>query len=380
MEVCKQLIKNLMEKNLIINKGKNDTSESFKTVEKNAENINAPKSATTKINNKITESNEKIAFNEEEDTLNGLGSYVNEKFHDMLINLIKKEVDVAVSKINTKAESSVNNNSYIKDIMVFQTKEIENLRNQLANIKNGNDTHNENPMKDLITAQNKSIEFLSDELASKDIIIQMLLQEKDSNKSSKEKCNKDTIIENNEVSEKFKRNTQKVEGSKHKRSVLILGDSMLKDIEPTKVRNGVKNNVKVYLKAFPGATTNHMISYANPSKEFNNELIILHCGTNDLRSNKQPNVIAKDITDLAMDLKTEENDVMVSCIAPRRDNLNQKAIKVNELLQSLCSNHNIHTIDNSNIKTNFHLNNSGLHLNYAGTYVLGGNIVNAINI
>ena len=155
---------------------------------------------------------------------------------------------------------------------------------------------------------------------------------------------------------------------------------MLKDIEPTKVRNGVKNNVKVYVKAFPGATTNHMKSYANPSKEFNNDLIILHCGTNDLRSNKQPNVIAKDITDLAMDLKSEENDVMVSCIAPRRDNLNQKAIKVNELLQSLCSDHNIHTIDNSNIKTNFHLNNSGLHLNYAGTYVLGGNIVNAINI
>ena len=81
-----------------------------------------------------------------------------------------------------------------------------------------------------------------------------------------------------------------------------------------------------------------------------------------------------------MDLKSEKNDVMISCIAPRRDNLNQKAIKVNELLQSLCPDHNIHTIDNSNIKTNFHLNNSGLHLNYAGTYVLGGNIVKAIII
>ena len=34
MEVCKQLIKYLLEKNLIINKGKNHTSESFKIVEK----------------------------------------------------------------------------------------------------------------------------------------------------------------------------------------------------------------------------------------------------------------------------------------------------------------------------------------------------------
>ena len=204
MEVCKQLIKNLMEKNLITNNGKNDTSESFKIVEKNVEKINVPKSAATKMDIKITESNEKIAFSEEKDTLNGLGSYINERFHhNVLINLIKKEVDVAVSKINTKAESLVNNNSYIKDIMVFQTKEIENLRNQLANIKNGNDIHNENPMKDLITAQNKNIEFLRDELASKDKIIQMLLQEKDSNRSTREKCNKDTIIENREVSEKF---------------------------------------------------------------------------------------------------------------------------------------------------------------------------------
>ena len=192
-----------MEKNLIINKGKNDTSESFKIVEKNVEKNNVPKSAATKIDNQITESNGKIAFSEEEDTLNGLGSYINEKSHNVLINLIKKEVDVAVSKINTKAESLVNNNSYITDIMGFQTKEIENLRNQLANIKNGNDIHNENPMKDLITPQNKNIEFLRDELASKDKIIQMLLQEKDSNRSTKEKCNKDTIIENREVSEKF---------------------------------------------------------------------------------------------------------------------------------------------------------------------------------
>ena len=155
---------------------------------------------------------------------------------------------------------------------------------------------------------------------------------------------------------------------------------MLKDIEPTKVRNGVKNNVKVYVKAFPGATTNHMKSYANPSKEFNNDLIILHCGTNDLRSNKQPTVIAKDITELAMDLQSEKMILWYPVLHQDVIIWIKKLSKLKLLLQSLCSDHNIHTIDNSNIKTNFHLNNSGLHLNYAGTYVLGGNIVNAMNI
>ena len=49
-----------------------------------------------------------------------------------------------------------------------------------------------------------------------------------------------------------------------------------------------------------------MKSYANPSKEYNNDLMFLHCGTNDLRSNKQPNEIAKEIADLAIDLKTDK--------------------------------------------------------------------------
>ena len=111
---------------------------------------------------------------------------------------------------------------------------------------------------------------------------------------------------------------------------------MTKDIDQGKVRKGLHNNEKVYIISFPGATTNHMQSYANPSKEFNNDLIILHCGTNDLRSNKQPNEIANEIAGLAIDLKTEKNDVMVSSIAPRRDKLNQKVINVNNLLFSLC--------------------------------------------
>ena len=67
---------------------------------------------------------------------------------------------------------------------------------------------------------------------------------------------------------------------------------------------------------------------------------------------------------------------MVSSIAPRRDKLNQKGINVN----NLCLEHNIHLIDNSNVKTDFHLNNSELHLNFKGTYGLRGNFMNAINI
>ena len=281
---------------------------------------------------KVLTKEEKIStVTEVDSTLNALGDFIDDKFYDVLINLIKKEVGNAVNNIS-KVDF---NNSYHQDIMDFQTKEIDNLRTQLANDK----SHKENYLKEidndmlnyhkdtlkyLFETQKKDIEFLRNELLSKDKIIQMLLQEKD---------NKTT-----EVPSEVKRNVFKIADGKNnstepikktengvinrKRSILIMGDSMIKDIDQSKVRKGLHNNEKVYIKSFPGATTNHMKSYTNPSKEYNNDLVILHCGTNDLRSNKHPEEIAKEITDLAVDLKTENNDLMVSSIAPRHDKLN----------------------------------------------------------
>ena len=258
---------------------------------------------------------EKISsVTEVDSTLNALGDFIDDKFYDVLINLIKKEVENAVNNIS-KVDF---NNSYHKDIMDFQTKEIGNLRTQLANAKSHKDNYlkeidndmlnyHKDTLKDLIETQKKDIEFLRNELLSKDKIIQMLLQEKD---------NKTT-----EVPSEVKRNVFKIADGKNNSTEPIKKNrerrnqpqeiNRIKDIDQSKVRKGLHNNEKVYIKSFPGATTNHMKSYTNPSKEYNSDLVILHCRTNDLRSNKHPEEIAKEITDLAIDLMTENNDVMV---------------------------------------------------------------------
>ena len=70
-----------------------------------------------------------------------------------------------------------------------------------------------------------------------------------------------------------------------------------------------------------------MHSYVQPSTELNNDLVILHCCTNDLRSEKQP---------LESDMKSNNNEVMVSDLIPRRDKLHGKGKEVNKLLQYLC--------------------------------------------
>ena len=71
---------------------------------------------------------------------------------------------------------------------------------------------------------------------------------------------------------------------------------------------------------------------------------------------------------------------MISGLVPRRDKFNDKGIEVNKYLLSLCAENDFNFIDNSNINIETHLNTSGLHLNFRGTYILGGNFVNAIKL
>ena len=107
---------------------------------------------------------------------------------------------------------------------------------------------------------------------------------------------------------------------------------MLKGIEQQKLRKGLNNKERVFVKHFSGATVEDMKNDVIPSKKkYENDLVILLVGTNDLRDQKAATEIAKEIVELAIDMKTEKNDIMISGIIPRRDNLNGKAMEVNKL-------------------------------------------------
>ena len=69
---------------------------------------------------------------------------------------------------------------------------------------------------------------------------------------------------------------------------------------------------------------------------------------------------------------------MIFGIVPRRDKYHTKGIEVNKCLSTLCTTYNFHYINNSNINTNIHLDMSGLHLSFEGTFILGSNFVDAI--
>ena len=104
-------------------------------------------------------------------------------------------------------------------------------------------------------------------------------------------------------------------------------------------------------------------------RDFDTDHIILHCGTNDLNSDRTSSQIAREIIDLAISLKSDKNKISISLLTPRSDKLNNKASEVNNHLINMCSHRNIAYIDHSSSIQQNHINESKVHLNRYGTVV-----------
>ena len=105
----------------------------------------------------------------------------------------------------------------------------------------------------------------------------------------------------------------------------------------------------------------------NQLYEINPDHIILHAGTNDLRTENTASQIAKATIDLATSLKNDDNTVTVSGIVPRLDDLDNKANEVNRRLVLMCMERNISFLSHDeSIDPSKHLNESKLHLNNSG--------------
>ena len=162
------------------------------------------------------------------------------------------------------------------------------------------------------------------------------------------------------------------------RSTTIIGDSIIRDIKQHRIRKNLPGN-KIFIKSFSGATTECLNRYVKPSLRYQPDLIIIHGGSNDLRSEKTSRQIAEEISKLAGSVKSDENDVIISGIVRRNDDLHTKGLQVNDFVKLFCSDNNIGFLDNSCIESK-HLTSSGLHLNYSGTVALANNFIKEIKL
>ena len=120
--------------------------------------------------------------------------------------------------------------------------------------------------------------------------------------------------------------------------------------------------------SFSSAKTRCMYDQVKPTmRDFNPEHVIIHVGTHDLNSGKTANQIANSIVELAPSLKNEKNNIYVSLIVPRNDNLNNKVNEVNSRLTNTFNHRGFPVINHTKtIDPGNHLNESQFHLNRYG--------------
>ena len=170
--------------------------------------------------------------------------------------------------------------------------------------------------------------------------------------------------------------------SDDRRTVAIIGDSMIKDLKFKDFQSRCPKE-KIYVKSYPGSTIRDMTHYIQPTAERNPDAIFLHTGTNSLKDSESSEQTANEILELAASIKTDQNEVVVSSIITRGDDLNDKAQEVNEILYSHCNDFGITYLDNSNIEKynlTYRGRFPGLHLNKSGSDILLSNFVDFINM
>ena len=115
------------------------------------------------------------------------------------------------------------------------------------------------------------------------------------------------------------------------------------------------------VRSFPGAKTDDVESYIMPTLKNKPECIIIHCGTNDQKNNT-----ARSIADNIF-------------IVPKKDHLDKKGKEVNINFKKRCNEMNLAFVSHGNIRTRYHCNYDGLHLNNKGATLFTENIISALN-
>ena len=127
---------------------------------------------------------------------------------------------------------------------------------------------------------------------------------------------------------KVRRSEAFVHIAKENHSVLVVGDSMLKNLTQQKISKST--NTRVRVKSYSGATVRDMKDHIKPGLRSNPDNVILHIGTNDIHNKEVPE-IANQVADLCEQIKksNHKSKITISEIITRDDNHSFKS-KINE--------------------------------------------------
>ena len=154
-----------------------------------------------------------------------------------------------------------------------------------------------------------------------------------------------------------------------KKNICIVGNSILKNI----TGSGLSKDHTVKIRPHPGATTVDMIDYIKPELRHKPDIVILHCGTNDITNDVNT---VKKIKKLVKEIEENDGstDIVISGLIKRFDrNAIDDIERINEKLKRWCIGKRLTFIDNNNINESC-LNRGKLHLNRRGSSYLVNNL------
>ena len=170
-----------------------------------------------------------------------------------------------------------------------------------------------------------------------------------------------------------------------KNYAFIIGDSMVKDVDGYLLTGSIKRKFIMKVRPLSSARTVDIQVYIKSTKcHFDPSLYLLHVGTNDLLLEDTPEAISKRIIATAESLKKEHDEVAISDIVARGDDLKEKGKTLSNILIEECKRKNIPIINLSNIDILLivpqrHLNRSRLHFNSYGRSIFVKNIREFMN-
>ena len=167
--------------------------------------------------------------------------------------------------------------------------------------------------------------------------------------------------DNNKKAKKAKTSNSSLQPQE--KAVLVIGDSMVKNIDGKELKRAAKKATVCH--SYSGAR----VGQIKEKIEF--EEIILHVGTNDL-IHEQPENVANEMEALINVVKGKTEKIAVSSVIKRYDNKVRASniSKYNYLIHELCMKYKITFINNDCIDLQL-LNRSNLHLNKNGDRALG---------
>ena len=163
---------------------------------------------------------------------------------------------------------------------------------------------------------------------------------------------------------------------KDQKKVFIIGDSMIKNITGT----GISREKIIKMRLHPGATTIDICDYIKLELRQKPDVVIVHCGTNDIPNNINT---VKKIKKLVKEIEENNHEnipqVVISSIIKRYDqDYNEEIQSINDKLQRFCTSKGLSFIDNNNIDKSC-LNKDKLYLNRRGSSFLANNFKRFVN-